>query len=161
MPIDQSPFIQPLAQFRASAFAWAGWLLELVLRFGPFSRSRRMRRFVFHLERRVEAFCFVLAWHCVQPGRAQSVAPARPGFRLVRSSIRLFLKGGGVRAKGADIGMRVRRLLDVLADPDRCVARFCKKIRRGLRKFNLVPTAPPAHALAQSPPLQRAPADSS
>jgi hypothetical protein len=60
----------------------------------------------------------------------------------------LFWKIARIRAaRGANLVDRLARLLTVLANPARYVARFLKELHRGLRLGRLVPQAPPAVAL--------------
>jgi hypothetical protein len=159
-----SPIIsdQRLAQFRASAFAWMGWLLQVALYIGVFSKSRRLRRLVQRCERWVASYCFVLAVQSATAprGRRQHPRGAPPGFRRVRGSIRLLLKSARIHCSGANLAARVASVSIALADPDPYVAHFAKRIAAGLVGTHLVAAAPEAEIVVDIS-LARAPADSS
>ncbi|MEQ1819706.1 MAG: hypothetical protein ABL871_13955 [Terricaulis sp.] len=135
---------QRLAQFRASAFAWMGWLLQVALRIGVFSKSRRLRHLVQHCERWVASYCFVLAVQSATAPKSRRRHPrgAPPGFRRVRGNIRLLLKSARIHCKTANLAARLASLSIALADPEPYVAHFAKRIAAGLIGTHLVAAAP-------------------
>ena len=162
MSLDQLITEQRLAHCREGLFAWIGWLFQVALRLGPLSRSRSLARFLRRCERCVEGLCFLMAFRrsCKKLQRPR-IASVRKGFRIVRSNGRLFFKSARIRARRATLSERILRLMEVLADPERYVAHFLKRILRGLRPTHLVSCAPPAFALASTLQQQPSPADTS
>lgn len=147
-----SPFIlsqQHIAHLREAALMWIIWLLGVITRIGPLSRARRLRRFVAEYERFAERLVFVLAARRLyRPSRkVLRHASVQRGFRHKRVSRRLLFKSARIRAKGADLWVRIQRVRDVLTDPERYVIAFMRKLRRGLRRFRIVLTAPASDAL--------------
>lgn len=144
MTVDELIPEHSLAQFRAGLFARLCWLLEIILRIGVFSRSRRLKRMVRNCERRVACIYFLAALRRlghVPQQRATSSAPP-PGFRRTRSRGRLLLKRAGPRNKGRNLAERVRRLTE------RHIARVLKRLARGVCLSHLVVAAPSAEATA-------------
>lgn len=154
---------QRLAQFRAGAFAWLGWLLHVALHIGILSRSRRLRRLVQSSERWVACYCFVLAAQSATPPTTRSRHPhgAPPGFRRVRAGIRLLLKSARIRVKTANLAARIANVSIVLADPEPFVAHFAKRIAAGLTGSHLIACAPAAARVLDLSSLTPALADSS
>lgn len=144
MPLSTLISDQRLAHFRASAFAWMGWLLHVALRIGVFSKSRRLRRLVQYCERWVASYCFVLAVQSVTApkGRRHHPRGAPPGFRRVRGNIRLLLKSARIHCTSANLAARLASLSIALADPVPYVAHFAKRIAAGLVGTHLVAAAP-------------------
>lgn len=69
-----------------------------------------------------------------------------PGFRRTRGDPRLFWKSARIAKRNATPIDRVRRLLEALADGERYIAHFMKRLARGLCFGRLVACAPPAVA---------------
>jgi hypothetical protein len=149
MTVDELIPEHSLAQFRAGLFARLSWLLEIILRIGVFSRSRRLKRMVRNCERRVACIYFLAALrrlgHAPQQRAASSAAP--PGFRRTRSRGRLLLKRAGPRDKSGNLAQRVRRLVGALNQPERYIARVLKRLARGVCLSHLVVAAPSAAAM--------------
>jgi hypothetical protein len=145
MPLSSLISDQRLAHFRASAFAWLGWLLQVALCIGVFSKSRRLRRLVQRCERWVECYCFLLAVRAVPPPRRRAPHPrgAPTGFRRERGRIRLLLKSARIRAKSANLAARIASVSIALADPEPYATNFAKRIAAGLVSTHLVASAPP------------------
>jgi hypothetical protein len=61
-------------------------------------------------------------------------------------SRRLLWKCARIRARRADPLARVARLLEVLAFPERYIARFMRRLINGVSFFHIVACAPPAQA---------------
>lgn len=155
---------QRLAQVRASAFAWMGWLLQIVLRIGILSKSRCLRRLVQRSERWVACYCFLLAVQSTTvPKRRRFRHPrgAPQGFYYRRGNIRLLLRSARIHAKSANLATRIASLSIALADPDPYVAHFAKRIAAGLIKTRLVVTAPPVTRIIAASSRTPTPADSS
>jgi hypothetical protein len=136
--------------FTASALFWLAWLAAVIAALGAPRRSRLLKRFVKRLERAAECIIFLHATRCVRrpPRRGRRPAAAAPGFRHSRSSFRLFMKSARVRARGAGLRERIDRILAALANPTPYIARFVKRLRRGLCGAHFVAAAPPACACA-------------
>ena len=151
--------------FTASALLWLGWLMGVILRIGPVRRSRRLRRFVEVCEREVESILFLKAVHRFGPPPPARRVPraAPPGFRRTAGGgrMRLFFRNSGVCARKASLSQRIAHLAAALANPERFVAYFFKRLLRGLRGPRLVPVAPPASALGLDAPQSLSFADSS
>src|SRR5690606_20747181 len=79
-----------------------------------------------------------------QPPRPAS---APRGFRVAHSRGQLFYKRANIRVRKAHIIDRVFALLDALQNPERAIASFLKRIRRGLRARRLVIAAPVAESI--------------
>ncbi|MEQ1819609.1 MAG: hypothetical protein ABL871_13460 [Terricaulis sp.] len=135
---------QRLAQVRASAFAWMGWLLQIALCIGVFSKSRRLRRLVQRAERWVACYCFlVAAQNAASPRRRFRHPRGAPiGFRHARGNIRLLLKSARIRAKSRNLAARIASVSIALADPEPYIAHFAKRITSGLVSRRLVAVAP-------------------
>ena len=141
-----------LEAFAAHAIAWAVRLLGVLVDPSAPRRRRRLTRFVRVLERFVEHILFLEAVHAFGPPpqrRARRPASTPAGFRRTGKRLTLFWKIARIRApRGASLIDRVAQLLSALAHPAPYVARFTKELCKGLRSTRLVPTAPPAYALA-------------
>lgn len=163
MPLSQLISDQRLAHFRASAFAWLGWLLQVALRIGIFAKSRRLRRLVQSSERCVACYCFVLAVQRTAAPRRRKPHPRRatPGFRITRGNIRLLLKSARIRINGANLAARITSVSMALADPEPFVAHFAKRIAAGLIGTRLIVAAPASENVSDVSSLTPAVADSS
>jgi hypothetical protein len=126
------------------------WLVGVIARLGAPRRSKLLHRIVRLCERNTEAVVFDMAAARWAPpaffrraGRRKASAP--PGFRVKRIKGYGFFNHARVRL-GAEAGFaaRVLRLIDVLADPEPCLARALKVIAVGRTRTRLVAAAPPA-----------------
>lgn len=163
MPLSSLISDQRLAQFRASAFAWLGWLLKVALLIGVFSKSRRLRRLVQRSERWVASYCFLLAAQSVTAPKTRRPYPrgTPPGFRRVRGNMRLLLKSARIRMKDRNLAARITSVTIALADPGPFVAHFATRIAAGLIGTHLIATAPAAALVLCLSSLTPALADSS
>lgn len=155
-----------LDAFVALAFDWLGWLLVIVLKLGAPTRSRTLRRLVEGLERHVERVIFLMAIHRLKR-RRRSPTPRRPlsiapGFRRIAAAARrrLLFKHAGVCDRRLSLHARVLRLISALANPERYIARFARRCRRGLCFSWIAVCAPPALTLSADAPCEFAFADS-
>jgi hypothetical protein len=160
LPLPTKPPIEALA---ASAVVWLVRLLGVLVAPGAERRRRGLRRFLDHIERAVECIIFLWAVERLGPRPRKRRRPRSvpPGFRRAMGSRRLFWKSARIRARGADALARVSRLLEVLARPAPYIARFLRRLLRGVAFSRLVPCAPPAHACASLARPDAAFADSS
>jgi hypothetical protein len=150
----------------ASAVAWLGRLLGVLLSPHAASHRRKLHRLVQTGERWVEEILFIMAGFRLRVlerkrRRVHARVFACPGFRVSRGSHILLLKSARIRLRGASLVQRVERLFAVLADPERAVAHYMRRLARGLCLRRLVAAAPAAVALAHEPPHAIAFADSS
>jgi hypothetical protein len=146
--------------FIASAVLWLMRLLGVILHPSAPRRRRRLVPFVRRLERFVELILFLQAVHAYGPlppkPRARPLS-APPGFRRVQRRFTLFWKIARIRApRGASLADRLGQLLNAIANPARYVARFMKRLCKGLRGSRLIPCVPPA--LTLTPTAAPAPA---
>ncbi|MBL8545130.1 MAG: hypothetical protein JNL81_01625 [Hyphomonadaceae bacterium] len=135
--------------FSASALRFVCWLFGLIASFGFSGRSKKLGDLLRHAERTVELTLFL---HAVArfgplPSKKHRPALAPDGFRIARSRGQLFYKRANIRARKAGVIDRVFVLLDALQHPERAIAYFLKRIRKGLRGARLIIAAPAAHAL--------------
>jgi hypothetical protein len=166
MQTNQPPPLtrQRIDAFHASALRWLGRLMRLILTLGTPGRGQRLRRFLTRIELEVECilFCEALLRYGPPPQRRRHPRPPPIGFRRTRHHrLALFFKRAGVRARKQHALARVLRLFDVLAQPERFIAYFLKRLCKGLRMSALVASAPPAYALALGALARVAFADSS
>ncbi|MGD9982159.1 MAG: hypothetical protein AB7H66_09415 [Hyphomonadaceae bacterium] len=145
MKQNQPPINQArLEAFIASGFALLGWLLRAVLRLGLSGRSAKLKQTLSLAERAVEStlFCKALVLYGPAPRR-------RPRFtRMKYRRLALFFKGARIRARKAGVLARIFALIDALARPDRAVAYFLKRMRKGLRLTRRIPAPCAADALS-------------
>jgi hypothetical protein len=152
--------------FVASAWAWLCRLLAVLFSPSAQHRRRRLLRLVQLGERRVEHVLFNMAAQRLiarkgPPRRRISLVIARPGFRLAKGDNRLLLKSARIRLRSRDLVARLARLLEALLDPEPFIARYTKRLARGLRFVRLIAGAPAAIAFADAAPGAPAFADSS
>jgi hypothetical protein len=140
-------------------------LLGMVARLAAPRRNSRLHRLVAVGERAVESILFLRA---VQrfgppPRRARRPHAGPPGFRRQFNARKpLFFRNAGVRARKAGLVARIACLLAALANPERHIAYFYKRLLRGLHGARLIATAPPAGARTRQEPARLVPiADSS
>jgi hypothetical protein len=149
---------QPLVtHVRVDAFAAAAlrllvWLLGALVRAGFGGRRRRFNRVLSTAERAVERILFLHAVARFGSPKKKLRIPfsTPPGFRAGRTRYRLFFKSVRIRARGAGALTRVMALIETLRRPERAIAHFLKRVRKGLRGPRLLIAAPPAHALARA-----------
>ncbi|MEZ5971986.1 MAG: hypothetical protein R3C31_09295 [Hyphomonadaceae bacterium] len=135
--------------FTASALRFVCWVFGLIARWGFTGQSRKLRDVICTAERAVERTLFL---HAVArlgplPSRKPRPASAPRGFRVKRSRGQLFYKRANIRARKAHIIDRVFALLDALQNPERAIAYFLKRVRKGLRGRRLVIAAPVTEAV--------------
>ncbi|MCL4714208.1 MAG: hypothetical protein KJZ75_04830 [Hyphomonadaceae bacterium] len=153
---------------RIDALAAAIWacvrrLIWLALFYPLAGRKRAMRRQVRRFEYLVECLLVLRADRLVRP------PPGRPrhrfaptGFRRVQSSGRLLMRLARIRLRRGSLLARLVRLVRVLRAPERYIARFVRRMRRGVCVTHLVPVAPPARRFTiRAAPALPALADSS
>src|SRR5262245_12028869 len=154
-----SPLTKDLIEaLAASAGLWLGRLLAILFSPRAAGHKRRLARLVATAERWVEQIILVMAGRRLRviPGkrrRTNGWVFAVPGFRVVRGDNRLFFKSARIRLRGGDFAQRIQRLIDVLANPAPYIARFAKRLARGLTFRRLVATAPSAVAFTNADEL--------
>jgi hypothetical protein len=136
--------------FTASALRFVCWVFGLIARHGFSGQSRKLRDMMRFAERAVEGTLFLHA--VARFGPLPRRKPPRPpsatrGFRVALSRGQLFYKRANIRARKAHIIDRVFALLDALQNPERAIAYFLKRIRKGLRARRIVIAAPIAEAM--------------
>jgi hypothetical protein len=138
--------------FTASALRFVCWIFGLIARHGFSGQSRKLRDVLRTAERTVELTLFLraVARFGPLPTRKPRPAAAPPGFRVKISRGRLFYKRANIRAGKAHIIDRIFALLDALQHPERAIAYFLKRIRKGLRARRLVIVAPVADAFSSA-----------
>jgi hypothetical protein len=158
------PLTQDLIDaFTASAGLWLGRLAALLFNPRAAARRRLFVRLVQFGERWVEYILFCMAAHRLgpRPRRICMRLSDRPGFRITCGDNRLLWKSARIRLRGANLIARVERLFEALANPDVYVARYMKRLARGLCFRRLTARAPAAVALASAEATAVAFADSS
>jgi hypothetical protein len=162
-----SPLTKDLIEaFLASAGLWLARLMGVLLAPRARAHKRRLARLVATAEAWVEQIILIMAARRlrVAPGKRRRIngsVVAIPGFRVSRGSPRLFLKCARIRLGRGSLTARVQRLIDVLADPQVYIARFAKRLARGLCLLRLVTSAPAASPFTSADALPVAIADSS
>ena len=141
------------------------WLIGVITRLGAPKRSRLLHRIIRLCERNAEAIVFELAEaRAAPPLEARSHRPrsAPAGFRVKRIRGCRFFTHARVRLKReAGFAARVRRLLDVLAEPEACIERCLRLLDIGRKFTRLVAAAPPADPMRADAFTPAAFADSS
>jgi hypothetical protein len=158
------PSKHEIEAFAASAALWLMWLMSVVAALGAPRRSRRLHRFVQMCERGVESIILLTAMQRfgLLPRRRNTIPNVRPGFRRQRGAMRLFRKSARIRARGrATLYARIARLIEVMANPERYIAHFLRRLTRGLPGFRPLAAHPPAVACATLASPRAAFADSS
>ena len=160
------PLTQDLIDaFIASAGLWLARLMAILFSPRAAHRKRRLTRLVQFAERWVEHILFVMAGYrlgaLALPRRITMRLADRPGFRLTTGDNRLLWKSARLRLRNASLIQRVARLIEVLANPERYVAHYMKRLARGLCFRRLVVCAPAAVAFASADASAVAYADSS
>lgn len=135
--------------YSASALRFVCWLFGVLARWGFSGRSQKLRDTLRYAERAVEFTLFLQAVARLGPlpNKTRRPAAAPPGFRVALSRGHLFYKRANIRARKAGALDRVFALLDALQNPERAIAYFLKRIRKGLRARRLVIVAPVADLL--------------
>ena len=121
--------------FTASALGFVCWLFGVIVKLGLTGRSKKLRDVLSYAERAVE---FTLFLHAVArfgplPRKKHRPASAPPGFRIATSRLKLFHKRANIRARKASAIERVFTLIEALQHPERAIAYFLKRIRKGLQ----------------------------
>jgi len=149
--------------FTAAMWWRVCWLLSLLIQFPSAEGKRRMKRFVRHAERQVECILFLrAAAHLRRPPPRRRPLHAPNGFRRTCSNARLLMKAARVRLGHGGVFDRLVHLAEALLAPARYIARFTRRLRRGVRLCHFIPVAPPARGFATSAaPALPALADSS
>ncbi|MEJ0061501.1 MAG: hypothetical protein WDM79_18925 [Terricaulis sp.] len=141
-----------LASARLYLLRCAAALIELFGGQVPGALKRFLRLRVNDCERGVEAIIFLMAMARIalpaRTRRAQSPAASPPGWRRARTAgnTRRLTRGAVQGAHTGSLTARIERLLSILANPERAIARMIARIRRGLAQGRLVLVAPPAPA---------------
>lgn len=135
--------------FSASALRFVCWLFGVIVSFGLTGRSKKLRDVLNYAERAVEFTLFVHAVARFGPlpkKKHHRPASAPPGFRMAQSRLKLLYKRANIRARKASAIDRIFTLIEALQHPERAIAYFLKRIRKGLRGRRLVIVAPHADA---------------
>ena len=124
---------------------WLEWVLAVVSRIGALNGSRRLRAYVARTEKSVEGLLFLAATERLRPPPARTKHPASTpaGYRRSRSHKRLMLRMARIRVRGT-LAERLAAIARVFRDPESYIARFVKRLRRGLGGSRLVLAAPAA-----------------
>ena len=124
---------------------WLEWVLAVVSRIGALNGSRRLRAYVTRTEKSVEGLLFLAATERLRPPPARTKHPASTpaGYRRSRSHKRLMLRMARIRVRGTLVE-RLTAIARVFRDPELYIARFVKRLRRGLGGSRLVLAAPAA-----------------
>ena len=138
--------------FVAPCFALIGWLFQLMLRLGAPRRSKRLRRAVEWAERCVQHLIFLQAFARLPLPALKTRHPLNTplGFRRARRDRHLIFRYARVALREASFTQRIGRLIAVLANPERYIARFVALMTRGLRPGALIAVAPPAWSFASA-----------
>jgi len=151
-----------LQAYYACALLWLVRLVDLLLRWTNPRPSRALKRIV---QRQEHFIGYVLLLTAMRRSRhrrtPQLRVAAHSGFRRTLGGVRLLMKSAKIAKPHASIRARVLQLLDVLADPERYIAHFIKRLRHGVRIVRLVAAAPIADAIQSAPPRAVVCADSS
>ncbi|MGQ0531238.1 MAG: hypothetical protein ACT4OF_00930 [Caulobacteraceae bacterium] len=146
--------------YLVSALGLLGWLLGFILRIGASGRSARLEHLLSCAEHGVERILFLKAVlrYGPPPQRRNRHRSAPAGFRRVaRRRRQLFYKNANIRARKAGPLRRVLALMDALANPERAIAYFLKRLCNGLCLSRLIAAAPPGDALARDALVAAAP----
>ena len=124
---------------------WLEWVFAVVSRIGALNGSRRLRAYVARTEKTVEGLLFLAATERLRPPPLRTRRPAntRAGYRRSRSHKRLMLRMARIRVRGT-LAERLAAILRAFRDPEFYIARFVKRLRRGLVSSRLVLAAPVA-----------------
>jgi hypothetical protein len=133
----------------ASALRLLGWLLSRIMVFSWRGRGACLKRVLSRVELAVECTLFLkaVARFGPPPQRKRHPRSTPPGFRRSAPSGAYFFKSARIRVRKASALDRVTALIEALANPERAVRYFFKRICKGLRLSRLVAVAPPADAL--------------
>jgi len=132
----------------ASAGFWLEWVVAVVSRIGALNGSRRLRAYVWRMERWIEMALFIAATERLRPPALRTRRPTgtRNGYRRTRLRLRLFLKSARIRSHGT-LAERLASIAKAFRNPERVIAHFVKRLRRGLTGSRLVLAAPSADAV--------------
>lgn len=128
---------------------WLEWVLAVVSRIGALNGSRRLRAYVARTEKSVEGLLFLAATERLRPPPPRTKRPAstRAGYRRLPSHKRLMLRMARIRVRGT-LAERLAAIARVFRNPELYIARFVKRLRRGLVSSRLVLAAPVAEDVA-------------
>ena len=140
------------------------WLGGVIARLGAPRRSKLLHCILRLCEHNTEVIVFEWA-----DARMPSLPhiPRHPrgaprGFRVKRiRGLRYYRHSRVALRRGAGFAARVRRLIQVLADPERCIARCVKLLTIGRKRWRLIAVAPPADMLPDAGCVSIAGVDSS
>lgn len=140
----------------------AAALIELFDGALPAPLKLAARRMVRAAERDLEILLYLMAARLMSVPVRAPTQPRRP--RSVRAGFGLRLARGmplrsvthGVFQRTGTLAQRIQRMMRVLADPTRAIARILKRVARGLIGARLVTVAPPALSFASGMPAPRA-----
>ncbi len=122
---------------------WLEWVLAVVSRIGALNGSRRLRAYVARTEKTVEGLLFLAATERLRPPPSRTRRPASTGAGYCRSrtSKRLLLRMARIRVRGT-LAQRLAAIARAFRDPERFIARFLRRLRRGLLSSRLVLARP-------------------
>jgi len=148
--------------YYACAVLWMIRLAALLLRWVNPRESRILKRIVRRQEGFIGHVLFLTAILRIRhvPMRQRRLRPG-PGFRRVHGHIHLLIKSARIAKRRASIRARILRLLDVMANLERFIAHFIKRLRKRISLQRIIAAAPAAIALIIAAPRKIALADSS
>lgn len=150
--------------FTASVLRFVCWLFGVIVKLGLTGRSRKLGDVLRFAERAVELTIFLraVARFGPLPRKKHRPASAPPGFRVAPPTLKLFYKRANIRARKASAIERVLTLIETLQTPERAIAYFLKRIRKGLRGRRLILAVPIAESFCSAlAPLPHIELDSS
>lgn len=143
------PLISPdkIAAFVAAFLPWLAWLTRIALLLGAPRRSKLLTRLVRRCDRTAERLVFLMAFARMgspPPRRTRRPASAPRGFARSKANLRRFFRHGRLRLHGGNLTQRLAHITEIMAAPERCIARFMRAMRRGLGRSRFIIAAPPA-----------------
>lgn len=151
-PIPHRITQKELLTFSVHAFLCVARLMVFLMGWTKTRVPRALKRYLHSRERFLAQLFFLTALSRLRlrPGR-RGHRSCGPGFRRTHGHIRLLLKSARLARKNAPLQTRILNLLDALAEPERYIRHFMKRLRKGLRLNHIVISAPQTDALAASP----------
>lgn len=143
-----------IAAFVAAFFSWLAWLTRIALLLGAPRRSKLLTRLVRRCERFAERLVFLMAVQRMgspPPQRTRRPGATARGFMRSTPNLRRFFRHGRLRLRVGSLTQRLARITEIMAAPERCIARFMRAMRRGLGRAHFIiaaPRAEPVRALA-------------
>lgn len=143
------PLISPdkIAAFVAAFLPWLAWLTRIALLLVAPRRSKLLKRFVRRCERSAEHLVFLMAVQRMgspPPQRTRRPGATTRGFMRSTPNLRRFFRNGRLRLRVGSLTQRLTRITEIMAAPERFIARFMRAMRRGIGRSRLIITAPPA-----------------